>query len=190
MYNHPLNNTEMFTAQNPLTALLTRPRPKTCAELRSIVGQPYAACLICGSPLFSVTNLGEVVCWGCDWDRANAPKGIALRILIVVPHPTNTPAMGGSSAGELSQVAAGNGPGGAGEASLQSGMGVAADYDAILADRERTAEIDAGAYYLDRPDAMPGRPRRWRIIPIDNVHYPRPLRDKTADEWFEGLPTE
>ena len=66
-----------------LEKLANIPRLKTQAELQSLVGQPHPPCSICGSIFYSVTNRGEWLCEGCDRTRAQMPRGIALRIVVI-----------------------------------------------------------------------------------------------------------
>ena len=59
------------------------PPLKTASEIRSIIGTPHEPCSVCGTPAFSITGRGEWICWGCDWERSQLPRGIVLRIVIL-----------------------------------------------------------------------------------------------------------
>ena len=66
------------------------PKLLTQAEIDGTLLQRRGPCAICGSSLFSITARGEWVCWGCDYDRAHADRGIVKRvqILLVDGQPT------------------------------------------------------------------------------------------------------
>jgi len=66
-----------------LSDLASIPRLLTQAELQSLLGQPHPPCPVCGCAAFSISARGEWICWGCDWDRAHADRGIALRVRIL-----------------------------------------------------------------------------------------------------------
>ncbi len=69
---------------NKLDALAKAPKLKTQAELLALIGQPHGPCDVCGSNLFAVTARGELLCGGCDRERYLMPRGIELRLIILI----------------------------------------------------------------------------------------------------------
>ena len=162
-----------------LNSLISQKPLLTQLQLRALIGIPHSPCSVCGSPLFSVTGRGEWICWGCDYDRATAPRGIALRLFILVAPPLGA----GGAGGDCGLTRNSDDPG-----APRGITGITADYDALLASHERERAILAAAYQITRP---PGHrfAGTWTIYPLAGG-WPIASRAMLAEEYFESLPTE
>lgn len=66
-----------------LTSIATAyTRPRTTAELSSILSShPWRPCPICRSAIYAILHSGDVICAGCDWERAMGP-GCAIPVTL------------------------------------------------------------------------------------------------------------
>jgi len=60
------------------------PRPKTSAELLSVVGTPLQPCPVCQSAIFGVLHAGGLACLGCQPDTVADTRQTAFRVIAVV----------------------------------------------------------------------------------------------------------
>ena len=60
------------------------PKLLTLLQLNALIGSPHSPCPDCKGCHFAITNRGESICRDCDPDRAEASRGIAKRIVVVL----------------------------------------------------------------------------------------------------------
>ncbi len=77
--NH--NNLKGVPSMGVLNSIASGNRPKTSAELRSILGEYHEPCPKCGCGTAGVADDGSLVCFGCREDLYDSPR-FAIRVFL------------------------------------------------------------------------------------------------------------
>ena len=143
----------------------------TQQQLLSRLGQPHSACPVCGAVIFSVTSVGEEICWGCDYLSATSPSGIALRIIVMAD-----PVTGEGYAADYTAFLAGR---------RQREF---ADAHTTLVERPaRPAQCHPDGLSASGSPLPPRTIRLTQLLPWP-IGFIHPLPTQTLDEFFKSLP--